>query len=751
LTPLLYVPGFAICLLVALSSVRGRFNGILTKCHVRKIAGIVSTIFLAGLLFAPAQATTITEYSIPGNPGLWDLSVNGTLRVVWFTESAGNNVGCLNFSTGIVKQIQVPTLNSHPSGITVVDWKKCAAVFTETYGNKIGVVMRDASYNIEDLLEYAAPSYGSGLQKIVFDRARNCTWFVEYALGKIGRFAFPEATPNAWRARFVEYSLLGAGVNSNPIGIAIGTALTQPAANQPYVWVADFSRKSIVRFHPETGVFREYSIEPFSPWDLVVDSDGMVWFTAQRAGTDANIIGRINPVAYEASKWDLTIFSVPTPNAEVHEIAVDPRGNVWFTEFSDYASKIGKYVPLANTFTEYPIITPTAKPQGLAIDEIGVPINVWFTEYGGRRIGRLRQPEGPTGTTTVYSISYAVTTSSTVPTATTSPIIANVTGTTVPSFGKVSAVTTTTAATASSTIVDTVSTVLTSPTYWVTTYTYTTSTSYTTTTTTYTLTSVSVETTSTTTSVTATYVSSSWESITIQTSRTVVSISWFSETTSATTTVTQTSTIFSPTITIPTTMTTAGVITIYSPRVTLTSSTLTQSTAIATSTSATTTTSYSPTVTLTTTTTSFTTFLPVRPCVIASAAYGSELGQEVQSLRSFRDMEVLSTFAGAQFMRIFNAFYYSFSPATASFIASWPVLTLVTRILLFPLISILRVSSSIFRALALTSELGMVMAGVFASAVLGAAYIASPAMVIRYLIRKRRNIEKMVAHALSWR
>jgi len=750
--PALCLTGFTICTLIASLWGPRLPRNCLAKRAVRKAATVATILLLAGLVFIPTQATTVTEYVVPGNPGLWDLSVNGT--VVAFTESASNNVGYLFTSNSSLRQIPVPTPNSFPMGITLVPnrWAtngtiSVSAVFTESYGNKIGVM---ASNSTRKIAEYTVPTAGSGLRKIVYDRVRDVVWFTEYAAGKLGNFCFTVSLANKYGGRFGELVLPGAGADSNPIGIAIGTNLTAPEGGRPYIWVADFGRKSIVRVQPEAGVCREYSVAPFSPWDVAVDADGFVWFTGQKLGTDVNIIGRLDPVAYEQNKWALVTFSVPTPNSEVRDIEVDAKGNVWFTEFSDYASKIGRYCPLTNTFSEYQIITPTAKPQGLAVyTEAGGTVNVWFTEYAGRRIGRIRQPEGPSVSTTVYSITSAVTTSSTA-TTTFNGSRPRTTGVSTV-YHSTATATNTTASTTSSTIVDTLSVVVTSPTYWSTTYTYTTSTSFTTTTTTYTVTLVPVQTTSTTTSITYTYVSTSWESVTTLTSTTWLSVSWFSETTSTTTTSTQISTIFSPTVTVPTTTTAGTLTTVYSPTITLTSTSLTETTTTTTSTIPTTTTSYSPTVTLTSTATTLTTFLPIRPCIVASAAYGSELAPEVQSLRLFRDGEVLSTFAGAQFMKVFNEFYYSFSPTVASIVASSPALAAAVRVLLYPLVYILQMSSFVFRALGLSPELGMVAAGVFASALLGMFSIAVPVKGIECAAKKKGDIKRLVKQALSWR
>jgi len=54
-------------------------------------------------------------------------------------------------------------------------------------------------------------------------------------------------------------------------------------------------------------------------------------------------------------------------------------------------------------------------------------------------------------------------------------------------------------------------------------------------------------------------------------------------------------------------------------------------------------------------------------CLIATAAFGSELTPQVQLLREIRDYMVLQTKSGSIFMTGFNQFYYSFSPAVADY------------------------------------------------------------------------------------
>ncbi len=78
-------------------------------------------------------------------------------------------------------------------------------------------------------------------------------------------------------------------------------------------------------------------------------------------------------------------------------------------------------------------------------------------------------------------------------------------------------------------------------------------------------------------------------------------------------------------------------------------------------------------------------------CLIATAAYGTELAPQVQFLREVRDNTVLSTESGVVFMTGFNQFYYSFSPAIANYERENPLLQEAIRIVLTPMINSLSI------------------------------------------------------------
>ena len=78
-------------------------------------------------------------------------------------------------------------------------------------------------------------------------------------------------------------------------------------------------------------------------------------------------------------------------------------------------------------------------------------------------------------------------------------------------------------------------------------------------------------------------------------------------------------------------------------------------------------------------------------CLIATAAYGSELAPQVQMLREIRDNQLMNTESGSAFMSTFNEAYYSFSPIIADMERESPVFKEIVKLGLTPMLSTLAI------------------------------------------------------------
>jgi len=116
-------------------------------------------------------------------------------------------------------------------------------------------------------------------------------------------------------------------------------------------------------------------------------------------------------------------------------------------------------------------------------------------------------------------------------------------------------------------------------------------------------------------------------------------------------------------------------------------------------------------------------------CIIATAAYGSEMAPEVVYMRHVRDGVIGSTPIGKILRDAFDAFYYSWSPPVAAVVAESSGLQAIFRILLIPISIAVRIADTTFHATGegnTGSIVGFVLAAVFTITT----YIALPALVI---------------------
>ena len=112
-------------------------------------------------------------------------------------------------------------------------------------------------------------------------------------------------------------------------------------------------------------------------------------------------------------------------------------------------------------------------------------------------------------------------------------------------------------------------------------------------------------------------------------------------------------------------------------------------------------------------------------CLIATAAYGTELAAQVQFLRQVRDNTVMSTSSGAVFMAGFNQLYYSFSPTIADWQRENPIFQQAVRAFITPMVSTL----SIMTLADSGSEIDVLGLGISVIALNLGMYVAAPTIV----------------------
>ena len=113
-------------------------------------------------------------------------------------------------------------------------------------------------------------------------------------------------------------------------------------------------------------------------------------------------------------------------------------------------------------------------------------------------------------------------------------------------------------------------------------------------------------------------------------------------------------------------------------------------------------------------------------CLIATAAFGSELAPQVQQLRELRDNTVLQTESGTSFMTGFNQFYYSFSPIIADYERENPAFKEVVKLTLTPLLT----SLSLLQYVDIDSESEMLGYGIGIILLNIGMYFVAPAVLI---------------------
>ena len=127
-------------------------------------------------------------------------------------------------------------------------------------------------------------------------------------------------------------------------------------------------------------------------------------------------------------------------------------------------------------------------------------------------------------------------------------------------------------------------------------------------------------------------------------------------------------------------------------------------------------------------------------CLIATAAYGTEMAPQIQFLREIRDNTLMSTSSGTSFMTGFNSFYYSFSPYVADYERDNPIFQEVVRAFITPMISTL----SIMTLTESGSESEVLGLGISVIVLNIGMYVAAPTVIVfktrKYMKSRKKSL-----------
>jgi hypothetical protein len=122
-------------------------------------------------------------------------------------------------------------------------------------------------------------------------------------------------------------------------------------------------------------------------------------------------------------------------------------------------------------------------------------------------------------------------------------------------------------------------------------------------------------------------------------------------------------------------------------------------------------------------------------CLIATAAFGSEMSPQVQQLREIRDNIVMQTSSGKSFMTGFNQIYYSFSPYVADYERENPIFKEAVKVTLTPMLA----SFSLLTHVPIDTEQEMLGYGIGVILLNVGMYFVVPAILFTAIKKKLRK------------
>jgi copper transport protein len=220
---------------------------------------------------------------------------------IWISDTQYDLIVRFDTKSTTFDEYNIPTTGAVPGGI-VAD-ANGNVWFTEEIAGKIGRLIPSTGV----ITEFPIPTNDSIPIQVAVDQHGN-VWFTESKGGKIGRLNPLTGSINEFPAS--NSTLLG------PTGIAI-----DPDGE---VWITEHGGNRITMFDPANQTFKTYQLSNnlAFPFGLAFYQGNRVWFVEHIGNAIATL---------DLTNGRVDTFPLPNPSSDVQLLAVDSKGNVWFT------------------------------------------------------------------------------------------------------------------------------------------------------------------------------------------------------------------------------------------------------------------------------------------------------------------------------------------------------------------------------------------------------------------------------------